>query len=114
MSDIDQQEAVYWLTNSPTIAELRRLNRETFYTFPLAMLSALLGAQVDLEALESAVVKQVPHITDELVDLQYFVIHDGQVKYAMRHSSDGYQVLRNRNDQAPRTLAERVAGEGTK
>ena len=76
---MEETEARYWLEHSPTIAEVRRLNRETLMLFPLDLLNALLDAGVDIEREQEAVIKQHIVLTDQVVECQYAVRLDGKL-----------------------------------
>lgn len=54
-----EYETWYWLTNTPTIEEMRRLNRDTILPWPIGVLFALRDAGVDIDAEQSAVLKHV-------------------------------------------------------
>ena len=71
-------EITYWLTNRPTIAEMRRLNRESLFAWPIDVLMALMDAGVDIEKESDSVLHQFPVVTDELVDMQIVVTRDGK------------------------------------
>lgn len=61
-------ESYYWLTHRPTIAEVRRLLRETPWLWPLAILSELIEAGIDLDLESDAVLRQVVIETEECVE----------------------------------------------
>lgn len=63
----------YFLTHTPTIAEIRRLNRETLLPWTLQVLDSLLTVGIDLDTHADAIVKMRPVITDDLVDMKFFV-----------------------------------------
>lgn len=69
MSD-DPEEIWYWLTNQPTISEVKRLNRETLINWPLSVLNALVEGGVDLDAHLDAVLKQVVIRTQNYIDMR--------------------------------------------
>lgn len=70
---MNDSEITYWFDHKPSVAELRRLNRETLYCFPLAMLFALMDAGFDLDEIANATIGRVIAETDELVDLRFRV-----------------------------------------
>ena len=64
---------VFWLTNKPTIAELRRLNRESWMPGHLEILFAIVDAGVDLDVCSEAVVRQVLHQGSDVISFRYVV-----------------------------------------
>lgn len=62
------------MTNSPTIANLQWLNRESLALFPLAMLDALMDAGVDLNVNADAIVKWTVFECPHLVMTAYRVV----------------------------------------
>jgi hypothetical protein len=66
----DTEELYFWLTNQPTIAEVRRLNRDALLGWPLSLLIALVDGGVDLDAQSDAVLKQVVIEGPDCIDMR--------------------------------------------
>lgn len=85
---------VYLLLHEPTIAEVKRLNRETLYAFPLPMMFALLDAGVDLEENADATIRQFLHVTDEVVEMRWACMKDGKaIAILGGEGEDGFRAL---------------------
>jgi hypothetical protein len=95
-------DTVYLLTNKPTIDELKRLNRETLYLFPLPMMFALLDAGVDLEENPDAIIEQILHVTDEVVELRWTCRKDGKLLAIIGcEGEDGFRALTRKRTASP-------------
>lgn len=88
---------VYLLTNEPTIAEIKRLNRETLYSFPLPMMFALLDAGIDLEEHADATIRQFVHVAGEAVELRWACMKNGEaIAILGGEGEDGFRALTKR------------------
>lgn len=84
LPSMEEMESRYWLEHSPTIAEIRRLNRESLYIFPLGILDALLDCGINLDAVADAVVKMRPCEREGALDMRWFVEHEGKLLVELR------------------------------
>lgn len=88
-------EDYFWLTTEPTVADLMRLNRESWFLFPLPMLLALSDIYGgSLEKIKDAVVKQRLYETPSVVDMQYLVVVNGKIDVILRPTQHGYVACR--------------------
>ena len=73
------EETEYLLLNTPTIADVRELNRDGYYAFALPMLMALIDAGVDIEKESQAAIAMFPHETPDLIEMRYAVRLNGKL-----------------------------------
>lgn len=99
-------DAVYLLTNEPTVAELRQLNRDGIMSFPLPMLLALTEAGVDFETESQATVRQYPHLGDA-IEMRYAVRLGGRLIAILGEAgADGFRVIEKRRAAANGRLVD--------
>jgi hypothetical protein len=91
-------DAEYLMTNTPTIAELRYLNRYMMnLSFPLPMLLALIDAGVNLDTESDATIRQCVHESDSIIELRWVCERQGKVIAILGESGeDGFRPLTRR------------------
>lgn len=94
----------YLITHTPTIAEVRRIGRDTLATWPLPMLLALIAAGVDVEREAEATIEQYVH-EGSLVELRWRCRHRGKVIAILGGEGvSGFRALARRpKEPAPAT-----------
>ena len=106
----------YWLTHMPTIADIRRLNRESWLTFPLPFLDALIVGGIDLDAFADAIVRQVVVSSDELLELRWWVFVGNvamlELSAVDEMLGDGSIVHSYRLSRKHRSLTQAATGKG--